>query len=177
MTSEMWLPVGSHPELYEVSSLGRVRSMTTRVLNGGGTRIRNGRVLKFNITPQGYATVMLSRDSIQTRVLVSRLVAQAFIGNIDGFEIDHINRDRQDNRLCNLRKATTSQNHLNTNTPISNTSGFKGVSWHKARGKWRAIVSFGGKSKHLGHFDTAEAAAKRYLEVAKAAHGEFFPNV
>jgi hypothetical protein len=166
---ESWLPVEGYEDLYEVSDQGRVRSLTVRVANGAGTRVRNGRVLKQNLTPQGYLTVMLSRDSAQVRVLVSRLVAAAFKGLLPAQEADHRDGNRRNNTAGNLRPATSGQNHMNTGTPRHNTSGYKGVSWHKARGKWRATLG----SKHLGHFDDPAEGHLMYLVAAVSAHGDF----
>lgn len=68
--------------------------------------------------------------------------------------LDHIDRDPSNNRFENLREVTHSQNHVNTYAPINNTSGVKGVDWHKRTGKWRARVA----KQHLGLFSTKEAA-------------------
>ena len=91
----------------------------------------------------------------------------------DGFEIDHINGDRADNRLCNLRVATRSQNSCNIGIRINNTSGHTGVSWSKRAGKWEAWIKANGRRVGLGHYkDIAEAVAAR--QRASAEHyGQF----
>jgi hypothetical protein len=88
-------------------------------------------------------------------------------------EIDHVNGDKTDNRLSNLREATPSENKRNRVTQVNNTSGFKGVYWNKAAGKWRAQIYDNGKSYHLGHFDIAEEAYTAYCNAAKLMHREF----
>ncbi|WP_049207406.1 HNH endonuclease [Serratia marcescens] len=75
----------------------------------------------------------------------------------DGF-IDHINRDRGDNRIANLRVVNRRQNNINTRIRSDNASGFKGVSFHKKSGKWISYVSVNNKRHHLGYFDTPELA-------------------
>lgn len=86
---------------------------------------------------------------------------------------DHQNRNTLDNRRNNLRIATPSQNRCNCGRQVNNTSGFKGVFWHKAAGKWRAQIRIDRHSQHLGMFDTPEVAAEAYDFAAIALHGEF----
>ena len=88
-------------------------------------------------------------------------------------QIDHINEDPSDNRWVNLRAATKSQNMRNISRIKSNTSGFKGVGWHKQQSKWRAYIKADGKMYHLGLFKTKEEAAKVYEEAAKKLHDVF----
>lgn len=87
--------------------------------------------------------------------------------------VDHINSDRSDNSWCNLRVATNSQNQANVLRWSHNTSGFKGVSWHKSTGRWQANIRSEGGKKSLGYFDTPEAAYEAYCTAAFALHGEF----
>lgn len=88
-------------------------------------------------------------------------------------DIDHIDRDRANNRLTNLREATRSENLFNTSLPRNNTSGYKGVCFNKSRNKFMAYVTLG-KRIHLGYFLTAELASEAYQVFAKANHGEFY---
>lgn len=86
-------------------------------------------------------------------------------------DIDHINCIKDDNRLSNLRDATKSQNGMNSKTYSNNSSGFKGVSFHKKR--WRANIRLNGKQKHIGNFDTPELAHVAYCEAAGKHYKEF----
>lgn len=88
-------------------------------------------------------------------------------------DIDHINENKSDNRICNLRQANRSQNMFNRGKNKNNTSGFKGVVFCKDTGRWRAQMSIYGKSVNIGRFDTKEDAANAYLEKAKELRGEF----
>lgn len=88
--------------------------------------------------------------------------------------IDHVNGDPSDNRLCNLREATKSQNMMNVGKIKSNTSGIKGVGWSKASQKWRAYIRVNKKDIHLGLFENIEDAKKARIEAAIKYHGEFF---
>jgi hypothetical protein len=73
--------------------------------------------------------------------------------------LDHVNRNRQDNRICNLRIATTKQNNENISLRSHNTSGHRGVTWHKAAKKWMASVTHNKKQIYLGLFEDVKEAA------------------
>jgi hypothetical protein len=87
--------------------------------------------------------------------------------------IDHINRDPGDNRLCNLREATRSQNAANKKAHSTGRSGLKGASFHKPTGRWQAQIMRDGKKRFLGLFDTAEDAHAAYVVAARAEFAEF----
>ena len=87
--------------------------------------------------------------------------------------IDHINGDKLDNRIENLRSATVGQNQHNRKTNTNNTSGYKGVCWDKAMKKWRARIKREDKSTHLGYFTNAEEADKVVRAAREELHGSF----
>lgn len=91
----------------------------------------------------------------------------------DDREVDHKSRDTLDDRISNLRLATRSQNIANTTIPATNTSGYKGVSWHAQTSKWGARISFRGRSKSLGLFDDPREAHEAYMEAARSLQGEY----
>lgn len=89
-------------------------------------------------------------------------------------DVDHINRDKADNRWCNLRLATRSQNSSNVDPARRrNTSGFIGVTFDKARDKWRAQIRIDGRKVNLGRFSDPVEAAKAHDDAARKAFGEF----
>ena len=92
-------------------------------------------------------------------------------------EVEHIDRNPLNNQRANLRPATRAQNQRNRNNFKNNTSGYKGVSYIKRkpplRKPWRARIRIDGVLKGLGYFDSAEAAAMRYDEVAIESWGEY----
>ena len=88
-------------------------------------------------------------------------------------EIDHINCNRSDNRLVNLREATVSQNRANSSLRKKSVSGFKGVDLYKPTGRWRARVAYNKLQHNLGYFATAEEAHAAYLVAATKLHGKY----
>ena len=87
--------------------------------------------------------------------------------------VDHIDLDKLNDRISNLRPATRSQNRANRNPPAHNRSGFKGVFWNSQKMKWHARIMLDYKSRHLGFFDSIEDAARAYKEAALQTWGEF----
>lgn len=85
---------------------------------------------------------------------------------------DHINWATLDNRRSNLRIATRAQNTQNSRKPITNTSGYKGVTRHRT-GKWQAQIGANGQSKYLGLFSTPELAHAVYCAAALEIHGQY----
>jgi hypothetical protein len=87
--------------------------------------------------------------------------------------VDHINGDKLDNRIENLRAATVGQNQHNRKTNANNTSGYKGVSWSKAQKKWTARITLERKIIHLGYFANVEEAAEVVRKAREELHGDF----
>jgi hypothetical protein len=109
----------------------------------------------------------------QVSVKLHRLI----IGAKPGQFVDHINRNRLDNRKSNLRITTHAQNLWNASAKKNNTSGFKGVSVDKRRlhqkYPYKAEIMVNRKKVYLGSFSTAQEASLAYNEAAKKYFGEF----
>ena len=112
--------------------------------------------------PRGYVKVRLDNRLYHAH----RIVWLMTYGKLPGF-IDHINLDKGDNRLSNLRPCSQRENNRNVGRSVNNTSGFKGVS--RKRDKWRARIA----DISLGSFSTPEAAAAAYDAEARKVYGEF----
>ena len=88
-------------------------------------------------------------------------------------QLDHINNNSFDNRIENLRLVNSSQNASNRKLFRSNTSGIKGVSWHKASNKWFVYVDVNKKRKNIGYFTDLELAELVAIEARNKYHGEY----
>lgn len=95
------------------------------------------------------------------------------MGEPEGLEVDHRDGNGLNNRRDNLRAATKSQNQQNSRLSSQNTSGFKGVSWNKARRKWESNIVLNQVKTCLGRFATAEEASAAYIEASARLHGEY----
>jgi hypothetical protein len=87
--------------------------------------------------------------------------------------IDHINGDRADNKITNLRLATTAQNAKNQRKRDGTSSRYKGVKWREKTGKWQAQITVDGRSVYLGSYDNQLDAHLAYCKAAAVLHGEF----
>lgn len=90
-------------------------------------------------------------------------------------DIDHINRIRHDNRICNLREATRSQNCMNKCVRSDSSSGIKGVHFEKSSNKYKvSVTTINSKQKNIGRFLNLEDAKLAYNTYNKIHHGEFY---
>lgn len=118
----------------------------------------------------GYAAVNLKLGSQNRRFLAHRLIWCWMTGEWPVDQIDHINRIKSDNRWCNLREATRSQNEMNK-IRKPGKSGVRGVTFRAACAKHPWKVTFLGK--HVGYFATVEEAVVAHTKVLKAKAGVF----
>jgi hypothetical protein len=116
----------------------------------------------------GYIAVRIKRASYQAHRLI-----WAWHNKPIPSCLDHINGDRSDNRIENLRLATYMQNSQNRKTPKNNTSGFKGVCASENKNKWTASIMFNGKRIHLGTFKAKNEAIKAYEKASINLHKDF----
>ena len=117
----------------------------------------------------GYRKIRLDgRDYLEHRL------AWLYVhGAFPKFDTDHINGNRCDNRICNLRDVPRATNMHNERKARANgSSGFLGVSWVESRKKWRAKITANGKKKTIGEFNTPEAAHHAYLEAKRVLHAD-----
>jgi len=122
-----------------------------------------------SLSPDGYIRIRIA-DRAR---LASRLAWLYVHGEPPKGEIDHENYNKTDNRICNLRDGTHSNNQHNRTAYSNNKSGYKGVSWHKDHKKWRASIKVHGKVIHLGYFQSAEEARDAYNNAAPIYHGKY----
>lgn len=87
--------------------------------------------------------------------------------------LDHIDGNRRNNAIVNLREASFTENMWNRPAHSDSSSGLKGVDLRKTDGRWRARIAVNGRDIHLGLFDSAEAAHAAYRRAVAAHHGAF----
>lgn len=115
---------------------------------------------------RGHVKIMIDGKNYKAH----RLAWLYIYGHFPDSGIDHINEDPNDNRIVNLRIATSKENSQNITSPRSdNKSGYRGV-YYAERNKWRASIRINGKLKHLGYFDTPEKAYEAYLDAKRKYH-------
>lgn len=108
--------------------------------------------------PDGYVVRNVAKeDGGQQTLSLHRFVLG--LGPGDPEHVDHCNHDLLDNRRENLRRCTHQQNHENRRPNRGSTSRFRGVSWAKDRGKWKAYAKRDGIVHNLGYFDVEQEAA------------------
>ena len=118
--------------------------------------------LSWSIDGDGYAITNIDRKIFKMHKMI-----------VEYNFVDHINRNRLDNRATNLRDSTNTKNQWNTGKQKRNTSGFKGVTYHSRDSVYTARISVSGKRINLGYFKTAIEAAKAYDKASKKYHGEY----
>ena len=148
---------------YIVSNFGNIKNNKTN------------KIMKLQNHIQGYKQIGLTKNGKQKYFLIHRLVGKAFLENFDNKPvIDHIDENKSNNNIKNLRWATNQENQRNQGKYINNTTGYKGVSFDKHANKYVAHININGKIKHLGYYETAEEASKVYEAKAKVIHKEFY---
>lgn len=115
-------------------------------------------------TAQGYIVIGLD----DKKCMAHRLAWLYVYGVLPATDLDHINRNKSDNRIANLRLVNRSQNMHNVNLRKHNSSGYNGVSWHKPRRKWRAYIFVDYTQVHLGLFDKISDAIKARKQAERA---------
>jgi hypothetical protein len=114
--------------------------------------------MKWSITREGYARLTVPLNG-------ERFIHRIIAGAQPGEEVDHIDRNTLNNKRSNLRIATRQQQGFNRGLFKNNTTGYKGVSFH--RGKWQASIRVNGILEYLGRFTTPEKASEAYQKRLK----------
>jgi hypothetical protein len=165
---EIWKDIPGYEGVYQVSSFGRVKSLS-RYIKTRGLQLLPERILKLCKNKYGYLKCVLQLNRKKKYIQVHQIVAMAFLGHVPcGFErvINHKNFIRDDNRLENLEVVTSRENTNLKHLPSS--SEYTGVSWSNAHKKWISTIVFNKKIFFLGHFDSEIEASEYYENALKA---------
>ena len=134
----IWKKIEGYPN-YEISICGSVRNFTTK------------RILKPAVSNNGYYFVELFNKKQHKKFKVHRLVAIHFIPYLNnGDSVDHINGEKLDNTISNLRWVSNQQNQFNKKVYKQSTTGIKGVVWIESIKKYRAKIGFNKRTIYLG---------------------------
>jgi hypothetical protein len=155
-----YIAINGYDNNYEINNLGNVRNT------------KNGIILKSRVN-KGYKQVRL-RESNQkyTNKFVHRLIAEAFIPNPHKKPfVDHLDNNKANNNMYNLRWATSSENNRNVGLSSQNTSGVKGVM--RCYGKWLAYINVDGKQITIGRYEKIEDAKDARQKKATEVFGIF----
>jgi hypothetical protein len=159
---EIWKDIPGHEGYYQVSSLGRVKSIKRK-------HSPKENLLTPYLENVGYLRVTLRLNRTKKKVCIHKLVAMAFLNHTPcGYTevVNHKNFIRTDNRLCNLELVSQRQN---TNKKhINSSSIYTGVCWDKKSKKWTARIKLRGKSIDLGRFDDEIEASEYYQDALLA---------
>ena len=122
-----------------------------------------------SIEPHGYRVITLEKSTY----LAHRIAWLHYYGSWPITELDHANLDKDDNRICNLREASRSENCINRPQRGNGMSGCIGVTWHSRDKKWHASITKDRKRQWLGAFLDLEAAISARSIASAKAHGTF----
>lgn len=164
---EVWKPVIGYETHYQVSNLGRVKSIERTVTYKDG-RVFNypEKILTPSIEGRGYHAIKLSKSGRAMTHSLHKLIFEAFNGaRSEGMVIDHIDNNPLNNRLDNLQQITQRVNSTKDSWRRPMHSKFVGVT--KDKGKWRANITINGKKKFLGFFPSEQEASDAYQNALK----------
>lgn len=168
---EEWKDIPGYEGLYKVSSLGRVKSLN-RIANRSCGMVQpvRERILKQSTRYKYKSVTMHDHNKYQRSWRVHQLVAMAFLNhNPCGFDmvVDHIDEDKHNNNLSNLRLVTNGEN--TTRNRNGKHSKYRGVTFNKSDSKWKAMIFIDGKIRTIGSFATEEEAGEAYKDISSGA--------
>lgn len=166
---EIWKDIPDYEGLYQISNLGRLKSLSKILKNRWGFYNSKEKIIKGNITKEGYVSVKLTNLKNESNFKIHSLVCLVFFNyknsKKDNLVIDHINNIKNDNRLSNLQIIT---NRQNCSKDVKNkTSKHTGVSWDKNRKKWSSKIKIDNKTINLGRHKKEYDAHLAYQKALK----------
>lgn len=169
LEKEIWKDIPNYEGMYQVSDLGRVKSLSRKMLKRGKYPfISKEKILKQSTDTKGYYKVDLHNEKKIKTCNIGQLVAIVFLKHIpcgNSIEVKYIDGNKTNNRLHNLEIVASGD--YAKNKFQNKTSKYVGVYFDKNTNKWRAQISINKKRKHIGLFNTeleAQEAIKKALK-------------
>ena len=169
-TREVFVDVKGYEGMYQISNLGRLKSLSRERFNGHSTYFTKEKMLSQSKNNKGYKTVTLCKENKLKTFTLHRLVAVAFLNhtpNGNTLVIDHQDNNKSNNTLANLQIITNRENC--SKDKKNGSSIYTGVSFHIRVKKWCASIFMNGKLKHLGYFTDELDAAREYQRALQLA--------
>ena len=160
---EIWKDIIDYEGMYQVSSLGRVKSLNRYIETSRHFYELKGRILKSCLTAWGYTFIALSKKYKSKTFYIHKLVAIYFLGHKPcghKLVVHHKDKNRANNKVNNLEIVTQRQN--TTNTKKNKSSKYAGISYNKKRNRWTSSIRLNGKAKYLGSYIKEYDAAMAY---------------
>lgn len=180
MEKEIWKDVKGYQGLYEISNLGRVKSLAKDIMYSNGKLYKyDERILvpiKIQNTNSGraddfYLAVNLTKHKKAKTFRIHRLVALHHLENpLNLLEVNHKDHDRLNNNVINLEWTNTRENACHYHKSQKYSSEYVGVSWHKGSKNWRAYIWLNGSLKALGCYSSEVEAALAYQNALTENH-------
>jgi cyclophilin family peptidyl-prolyl cis-trans isomerase len=159
---EIWKNIIGYEGLYEVSSLGRIKSLAkTRRSGANYNTIRKypEKILSIKLNGNGYEQTTIFKDGFSKMVSIHRVVAEAFLITDDlTKDVNHKNGNKRCNYVENLEWVSKRENECHKQKTKQNSSKYVGVSFVSKTKKWRSQIFFNKRKQHLGFYDSEEQA-------------------
>lgn len=167
LPDEIWKDIPEYEGMYQVSSFGRVKSLSRKVKDYKGFRLIKTRIKKQHYNSNNYLGTHLNNNGVFNNYLIHHLVMMCFSDHkTNGYSaiIDHINNIKYDNRFINLQIISHRKNCSKDIDKSKTSSIYTGVRLTNNKLKWRVDIQNNKKSIYIGCFDNELYASKVYVE-------------
>lgn len=168
MEKEIWKPIKGYEGIYEISNIGRVKSLRRIVNNGYCDYFIEEKILKTSMNTDGYLKITLIKCKKRKTYKIHQLIAIAFLNHIpkgSTIVVDHIDNNKLNNNINNIQLITS---RLNSSKDKKNfSSKYTGVFLCKHLKKWVSRIYIKGKRVYLGSYSNEIEASSAYQEALK----------
>lgn len=168
MENEIWKDIPNYEGIYQVSNLGRIKSLSRKIRSFHSVYFSKEKILKPCWTDKAYLVVNLCKDKKQKTLKVHQLVAMMFLNHIPcGYDkvVDHIDNNPLNNHVDNLQIISSRENC--SKDKKNKTSKYTGVGWSKVSNSWRSRIYIDKQNVSLGYFDNEYDAHLAYQNKLK----------